>query len=191
MCLNCWRKLELFHLFSEEVKLAQAKYVEELKFANPFPDRVQDDVMHIDDENEIDEPTSTNVAQMDAIEPAVHQPTNAPIQQQQTRRPQAIDEDSSDNDAVDEQNLEKSMGLPAPWFSGLSESLRNEMVRKYFDMSCEMCPNVLFQSDTEARLHYLKQHRKMGYIRCCGKRYFDKINVYNHIEYHKHPENFK
>lgn len=97
-----------------------------------------------------------------------------------------------DSAIIDEQNLEKSMEMPTPWFSGLSESIRNETVRNYFDMTCELCTtNVYFQSDTDARLHYLKIHQKMGYIRCCGKRYFDKINIYNHIEYHKHPEHFK
>lgn len=169
----------MFHLFSEAVKLAQSKYLDELKFTSAFPDTV-DDVMCIDGENEF-EKTATFVADS---EPTIQPPAAS-------NQRQSGDGDSSDDDVTDEQSLEKSMGMPTPWFSGLSESLRNEMVRKYFDMSCEICPNVLFQSDTEARLHYLKHHQKMGYIRCCGKRYFDKINVYNHIEYHKHPENFK
>lgn len=166
MCLACWRKLELFHLFSEAVKLAQTKFLDELKYANPFPDAFND-IMCIEDEKkiEIDETLAIDDTQTETIEPTVQPASTA------SNRQQSIDDDSSDSsdnddddDNMDEKSLEKSMGIPAPWFSGLSESLRNGMVRKFFDMSCELCPNVIFQSDTEARSHYLKHHQKM--VKC-------------------------
>lgn len=186
VCLVCWAKVEKFHLFSEEVKLAQSKYLDELKFVDPFPD-IDDDGMCIDNANQnaFDEP-QTSLPQIKSVESiAVVQPSNASNEQHST----AADSDDSDNS--DEQSLEHAAGMPTPWFSGLSEAERDETVQQYFDMSCEICPNILFKSDSEARLHYLRQHQKMGYIRCCSKRYYDKINVYNHIEYHKYPENFK
>lgn len=192
VCLLCWGKVEKFHLFSEEVKLAQSKYLDELKFADPFPD-IADDAMCIDSSNktEIDK-TLSSFPQIKSVESIrAVQPSTASHQHHSIHAAAVAAADLGDSDNSDEQNLENSTEMPTPWFSGLSEAQRLETVRQYFDMSCEICPNLSFKSDTEARIHYLRHHQKMGYIRCCSKRYYDKINVYNHIEFHKHPENFK
>lgn len=168
--------------------MAQAKYLRTFKLADPLPD-VVDDVMCVDDIDDIDiDETPASLPQMNQVEFVRDEQSAVALKQLHSLK--AVEGNDSDNS--DEQNQEESDDVTTtPWFSGLSEAEREEMVRQYFDMSCEVCLNVIFKSDTEAHWHYLKKHQKMGYIRCCDKRYYDKISVYNHIEYHKFPENFR
>lgn len=61
-----------------------------------------------------------------------------------------------------------------------------------FDMTCDCCSNVVFESLDEARKHYTSEHNNpRGYIKCCGRRMFYRCQVVQHVTRHLDPDKFK
>lgn len=76
----------------------------------------------------------------------------------------------------------------------LSKSERMEQdaqIREYFNMKCEICSDVQFETLIEANRHYHKVHKTHGYLTCCGKKFYKRFKIINHIRYHINPNAYR
>ncbi|XP_050091176.1 zinc finger and BTB domain-containing protein 17-like [Anopheles aquasalis] len=61
-------------------------------------------------------------------------------------------------------------------------------IEKYFDLRCELCPfdaEESFNTFDSLTEHFRKVHETRGYARCCGKQYFYRSQLMEHIDYHR------
>ncbi|XP_035788063.1 zinc finger and BTB domain-containing protein 47-like isoform X1 [Anopheles albimanus] len=61
-------------------------------------------------------------------------------------------------------------------------------IEKYFDLRCELCPpsaEECFTTFDGLTAHFRKVHDIRGYARCCGKQYFYRRQLMEHIDYHR------
>lgn len=67
------------------------------------------------------------------------------------------------------------------------------MMKVYFDMTCDQCDDgEEFTSLEEIQFHYHEKHGiGNGYVKCCGRRYSDKLLIRGHILKHMKPELFR
>ncbi|XP_053962180.1 transcription factor grauzone [Anastrepha ludens] len=67
----------------------------------------------------------------------------------------------------------------------------DEMVKKYIQMSCELC-TFISEDYTSIRKHFQIQHPKIkSYVRCCNKKLFHRLEIVQHAYKHHDPEFFK
>lgn len=67
----------------------------------------------------------------------------------------------------------------------------NQMMKEFFDMSCDQCDDG-FASLEEAQFHYHEKHGiDNGYVKCCGRRFLNKVLIRSHILRHTRPELFR
>ncbi|XP_054737642.1 transcription factor grauzone-like [Anastrepha obliqua] len=67
----------------------------------------------------------------------------------------------------------------------------DEMVKKYIQMSCELC-TFISEDYTSIRKHFLIQHPNINsYVRCCNKKLFRRLEIVQHAYKHHDPEFFK
>ncbi len=74
---------------------------------------------------------------------------------------------------------------------GLSPSEKIELdgqIRELFNMKCEICSDVEFETLLKAKQHYRKVHDTQGYITCCGKKFAFRYEVVGHIRQHINPD---
>ena len=57
-------------------------------------------------------------------------------------------------------------------------------------MSCEIC-DTIFESFLSAKKHYRTKHSRSGFLVCCGKRFFRRGRLLDHINRHLNPIAFK
>lgn len=65
----------------------------------------------------------------------------------------------------------------------------NEEIKEYASMSCEECSQKI-ESWEEAKSHY-RIHRKVGYIRCCGRKIDRACEMKDHLLWHKDRNAFQ
>ena len=65
-----------------------------------------------------------------------------------------------------------------------------DKIREYFKMSCEMCDTV-FTTFIGAKQHYKNEHKVLGFLLCCQKKFFSRNRIIDHIKLHLNPEAFK
>lgn len=65
----------------------------------------------------------------------------------------------------------------------------NDLINKYFDMTCDQCDDGRFTSLVEAQCHYDERHATAaGYIKCCGRRHADNMLIRGHLLVHTQPQ---
>lgn len=70
----------------------------------------------------------------------------------------------------------------------LSKDYENFMLEN-FDMSCDRCPEIDFNSFFDVKTHYMAQHKtNNGFVRCCNQKFIYIGQVKDHIDYHLDPE---
>lgn len=64
-------------------------------------------------------------------------------------------------------------------------------IHEFFDMNCYLC-DYKFNSWSEARSHYPHKHNIVkGYVICCGKKFYNKSGIIDHITFHINPVAFQ
>lgn len=115
--------------------------------------------------------------------------------------------DSIEITAVDPQVINKTFAKPITKYKKKSKvkeikekkntkerlnkkSLLNEEIDKqiktFFKMECEVC-GIGFISYLEAKRHYRQTHKQAGYISCCGRKFFRRFKILDHIMKHTNP----
>lgn len=64
-------------------------------------------------------------------------------------------------------------------------------IRKFFDMKCDICNDVNFESLTIARQHYRIMHERKGYLTCCGRKFIQRHEIVKHIRFHINPDSYR
>lgn len=66
---------------------------------------------------------------------------------------------------------------------------QNDRVREFFQMRCDLCATE-FELMHDAIKHYREEHGQPGYLKCCGKKFFKRGLVLDHIRFHADPNAF-
>lgn len=61
-------------------------------------------------------------------------------------------------------------------------------IHEFFNMNCELCNDVEFETLLKAKQHYRKVHQTKGYITCCGKKFFHRHRIVKHVRLHINPD---
>ncbi|XP_053674580.1 transcription factor grauzone-like [Anopheles nili] len=64
----------------------------------------------------------------------------------------------------------------------------DRIIGQFFEMHCELCPADSMQHFDRLLLlqqHYRRRHHCRGYVRCCGKQFFRRFRVIEHIASHR------
>lgn len=77
-------------------------------------------------------------------------------------------------------NVQKKLKLDA----------ENQTIREYFKMNCDVC-NEYFENFLDIKTHFREKHKSTGYLTCCGKRFFRRGGLLDHISRHVNPNKFK
>lgn len=59
-----------------------------------------------------------------------------------------------------------------------------------FDFVCDVC-GIDQGTFDQSILHYKQVHNRIGYIKCCKKKFFKECTVDDHIKWHESPDLFK
>lgn len=77
---------------------------------------------------------------------------------------------------------------------GLEFNIGEEQVKSimetFFDRKCDLC-DAVFDNLKMAKTHYLSEHNKNGYLKCCSHRIFFNAAVLDHVQYHINPDTFR
>lgn len=96
----------------------------------------------------------------------------------------------------DNSNLSFDENLPASATDKNSENNAHSLsekeeesvrIREFFTMKCDICNKIEFDSLLAARRHYTKVHQIKGYLMCCGKKFWRRFQILNHIHHHINP----
>lgn len=63
----------------------------------------------------------------------------------------------------------------------------DEQIKSFFQMKCELCESN-FETFAEAVRHYNDAHKQSAFITCCGKKYFHRTKLFDHLMIHKNPD---
>uniref|UniRef100_A0A1I8P7I8 C2H2-type domain-containing protein n=1 Tax=Stomoxys calcitrans TaxID=35570 RepID=A0A1I8P7I8_STOCA len=66
----------------------------------------------------------------------------------------------------------------------------DEFLKKHFEMKCAICQKK-FDKFSLLCNHYSSAHNGQGYAVCCDKKFFRRLDLIDHINYHLNPEYFK
>lgn len=72
----------------------------------------------------------------------------------------------------------------------LNLDAENQTIREYFKMNCDVC-NQHFENFLDIKTHFRQKHKSTGYLTCCGKRFFRRGGLLDHISRHVNPNKFK
>lgn len=72
----------------------------------------------------------------------------------------------------------------------LNMDAENQTIREYFRMNCDVC-NEQFENFLDIKTHFRQKHKSTGYLTCCGKRFFRRGGLLDHISRHVNPNKFK
>lgn len=72
----------------------------------------------------------------------------------------------------------------------LNMDAENQTIREYFRMNCDVC-NEHFENFLDIKTHFRQKHKSTGYLTCCGKRFFRRGGLLDHISRHVNPNKFK
>lgn len=67
---------------------------------------------------------------------------------------------------------------------------QNMRFRDFFQMHCDLC-DARFEELRDAVTHYRVEHKVPGYIKCCGKKFFNRTLALDHMEQHRDPNAFR
>lgn len=67
--------------------------------------------------------------------------------------------------------------------------LQDRHIREYFQMHCDHC-SQRFEVLRDAIEHYRSEHGRRGYLKCCGKRFFNRTMMLDHLRQHSDPRAF-
>jgi len=67
----------------------------------------------------------------------------------------------------------------------------DQMIREVNDMKCSLC-SFQFVAFWQVKHHFRKVHKmRTGYLVCCGTKYRKRIELVEHIKWHKNPDMFR
>ncbi|XP_058464628.1 zinc finger protein OZF-like [Malaya genurostris] len=68
-------------------------------------------------------------------------------------------------------------------------AVENQKISEFFELTCEYCPET---SNTFGRLqtHCRNVHDKKAGVKCCGRIFYDKYKIIEHINSHENPNQF-
>lgn len=72
----------------------------------------------------------------------------------------------------------------------LSLDAENQMIREYFKMNCGICDEH-FENFRNVQSHFQKMHNSSGYLICCGKKFYRRGLLLDHVSRHVDPDKFK
>lgn len=64
------------------------------------------------------------------------------------------------------------------------------LIRKNISLVCDICGSAL-DSFRECQLHYRTVHGRVGYLMCCGKKFYKKCRLLQHLQWHEDPRKFE
>ncbi|XP_052895432.1 zinc finger protein 845-like [Anopheles moucheti] len=89
-------------------------------------------------------------------------------------------------DNHDRNDPTKCVNTELPFKSHLHENDR--IIQEFITMRCELCPartEQHFDRFNALQMHYRKHHQCRGYLRCCGKQFYRRFRVMEHIASHR------
>lgn len=94
---------------------------------------------------------------------------------------------SPDITAIDDEEIPKK---PPKRRTAAENLAQDQRLHEFFRMQCDQC-DERFRVLQDAVVHYRQQHGCAGYITCCGRRFFNRSLVQDHIELHSDPDAFR
>lgn len=70
------------------------------------------------------------------------------------------------------------------------KSEEDEKIRTWCNLYCTRCCQT-FGNFPDVQSHYRTVHQENGYVMCCGRKYFRRIHLLDHIFKHINPDAFK
>lgn len=154
ICQSCWMETKHFHSFYLSI---ESKHIKQETII--IPDQNVNPAIIKQEENIKD----FRIIEIDPIQDieqsSIQNHTNEKLpksKKQLTTTKKVLKQKNNNNDIIDEQ------------------------IRTFFHMKCDNCDHI-FNSYLEAKSHYRFKHQQIGYITCCGEKFFQRFKIVNHI----------
>ncbi|KAH8283545.1 hypothetical protein KR018_005489, partial [Drosophila ironensis] len=66
----------------------------------------------------------------------------------------------------------------------------NEYLREHFKVQCQICAAPM-EGFSEMLVHVRQEHKQRGYAMCCGRKFWKRGVLVDHLQRHQNPELFK
>lgn len=99
-----------------------------------------------------------------------------------------------DDDSSNADNQTPGPDIQLKTYKSLSLSEQEEenaQMHEFFNMKCEICPDVEFETFVAAKKHYRSVHNTRGYLICCGKKIWRRYLIMQHIRRHINPDGIR
>lgn len=102
----------------------------------------------------------------------------------------SVDEAGLTLEHEDQTSIERTPIQQTRYYKGRREH-HDDQMRELFTMNCDMCSTGQFKDLREAKEHYRIAHQMRGYLKCCGKLFYYRSQVLDHIRQHNFNSHLK
>lgn len=189
VCAACWTITEQFHRLHAFVKDHQTALLEQQTVVESAAEK--------DDGLNTNEPVSITHLKVE-VQFADGSHANDDYDDDDGAHDGSRDGDIASLDVVDTSTLSRPMTTKRPRqpdrkppvkHSPADIELQDRHIRDYFQMHCDHCAER-FAVLRDAIEHYRSAHQRRGYLKCCGKRFFNRTMMLDHLRQHSDPRAF-
>lgn len=183
----CWRQIESFHVFYKHIS----------DIHNPSIAKVFSFETHLvktEGEEDIADNTGENllVKGSNSELSIKREHSDSSCSEGDADDDNYVDEDGEQSSASEKEVVvkkkqtkkEKRSNLKGAY--GRVTEADDELIRKHFKMVCDIC-GVNFETCAEVKSHYKSAHNTNGYLKCCDRKFYSRLDIMGHIQYHTDP----
>ncbi|KAJ6633995.1 Transcription factor grauzone [Pseudolycoriella hygida] len=196
LCEICWINTKTFHNFYKRVERRQKNFSHLAKVeTHSIKEEPSDDPMLESDlilfKNEVTDPPVTEFQlpkESDDLKPDPNEHVKMEIDIGDTSVTENSTIASNPIEFEEERDLDEFNQNGD--FSGMTVKEKNEKIREFFDMSCQICSET-FETFGKIKKHYRTAHTVAGYVHCCGRKFHGFSRALNHIFHHLNPDAYR
>lgn len=212
ICSMCWFQIETFHAYYQTVQIAQSQIQTKLDAIKAECQSAED--MHLHDVK-MEQSPSFDVLFSDALNSNVDEkPSYADCSfdghtadathfddddmqiehiqrtvKRELKRTQKRKSSPKARRQPKSRKKRKSKEKPSADVHATRE-LSDELICRWCTMQCEFCHQI-FDRFVNVKRHYRDEHREIGFVTCCKKKFFLRVRLMEHISKHMNPEAFR
>ncbi|XP_050101601.1 transcription factor grauzone-like [Anopheles aquasalis] len=217
VCDECFRKVDEFYDYAQEVRKAQTLLIEEDKETQVQFVDIQLAVEKNDERNEEyssshlyeDTIDGTDDIREDCLEQSINDDEDL-VQLKSKEYEKDNDESGEDDEACQDEQLDDKTHLSALESSKAdavdpkledpkkrsmkqkSARIReeDERLKQFYSMTCEIC-SVQLKSFLLLQRHCREVHNQRGYVECCDRKFYRRFKLIDHLSLHTTPDAFR
>ncbi|KAJ6633116.1 Transcription factor grauzone [Pseudolycoriella hygida] len=189
LCEICWINTKTFHNFYKRVERRQKDFSHLARVeVHSIKEKPSDDISLV--QNDVADPPVIEFQlpkESDDLEPDPDEHVKMEIDIGETK---ITENRTIASNPIDEEEEDLGETNQNGDFSAMTLKKKNEKIREFFDLSCEICSET-FETFGKVIKHYRTAHNVAGYVLCCGRKFHGFGRALNHISHHLNPDAYR